>query len=112
MAALNASLHFDRKQYPQGNAGQPSVVSLEKLQRAPVTLRLRHGGETLRPHTTAATRALKNLMQECHVPPWQRERMPLLYSGDELVCVPGVAVAADYLPNGPEAAIQVDLQGR
>ena len=110
--ALNASLRFDRKQYPQGSARQPSGVSLEKLQRAPVTLRLRHGGETLRPHPAAATRTLKNLLQECHVPPWQRERMPLLYSGDELVCVPGVAVAADYLPNGPEAAIQVGLQGR
>ncbi|MGA9666513.1 MAG: tRNA lysidine(34) synthetase TilS [Gallionella sp.] len=110
--ALNAWLHFNRRRYLQGNSMQPSGVSLEKLQRAPVTLRVRQGGESLRPHPDGATRSLKNLLQEHNVPPWQRERMPLLFSGDELVCVPGVAVAADYLSNGPEAAIQVDLQGR
>jgi tRNA(Ile)-lysidine synthase len=110
--ALNASLHFDRKRHPKGKASLPSGISLEKLQRAPVTLRLRHGGESLRPHSDGATRSLKNLLQEHHVPPWQRERIPLLYCGDELVCVPGVAVAADYLSNGLETVIRVDLQGR
>ena len=110
--ALNASLCFDRKRYPQGNAPQSYGISLEKLQRAPVTLRLRRGGEVLRPHPAAATRTLKNLLQEHHVPPWQRDRLPLLYCGEELVCVPGVAVAAEYLANGHEAAIAVELRGR
>jgi len=71
-------------------------ISLAKLQLAPVTLRLRSGGETLRPHPHAATRTLKNLLQEHQVPPWQRDRLPLLYCGNELVCVPGVAIAAEY----------------
>jgi tRNA(Ile)-lysidine synthase len=71
-------------------------IALEKLRRAPVTLRLRNGGESLRPHCGAASRSLKNLLQEHHVPPWLRERLPLLYCGDELVCIAGVAVAADY----------------
>jgi len=111
-SALNASLCFDRKRYPQGNTPQSYGISLEKLQRAPVTLRLRRGGEVLRPHPNAATRTLKNLLQEHHVPPWQRDRLPLLYSGEELVCVPGVAVAAEYLANGHEAAVAVELRGR
>ena len=76
--ALNANLCFDRKRYPQGNVPQSYGISLEKLQRAPVTLRMRHGGEALRPHPAAATRTLKNLLQEHHVPPWQRDRLPLL----------------------------------
>ncbi len=42
--ALNASLRFDRKRHPKVKASQPSAISLEKLQRAPVTLRLRRGG--------------------------------------------------------------------
>ncbi len=71
-------------------------VSLEKLRRAPVMLRLRRGGETLRPHSHAATRSLKNLLQENHIPPWVRERLPLLYCGDELVGVGGVATSADF----------------
>ncbi len=104
--ALNTRLHFERKQNPQEH-----TISLAKLQREPVTLRLRHGGETLRPHPDAATRTLKNLLQEHRVPPWQRDRLPLLYCGDELVCVPGVAIAAEYLGKGDEAAIRIELQG-
>lgn len=82
-------------------------ISLARLRRGPVTLRLRCGGETLRPHPNAATRSLKNLMQEHRVPPWQRERMPLLYCGDELVSVVGVAVAADFQAASSEAGIVV-----
>lgn len=101
--ALNTRLRFDQS--------QGLGVSLEKLKRASVTLRLRSGGETLRPEPKAAKRTLKNLLQEHHVPPWQRDRLPLLYCGDELVCVPGVAIAAEYRPDGHEAAIQVELEG-
>lgn len=87
-------------------------ISSAKLQLAPVTLRLRQGGETLRSHPNAATRTLKNLLQEQHVAPWHRDRMPLLYCGEKLVCVPGVAIAAEYLADGHESAIAVALQGR
>ncbi|MDP1996206.1 MAG: tRNA lysidine(34) synthetase TilS [Gallionella sp.] len=99
--ALNVRLHFDRMQ----GAG----ISLAKLQRAPVTLRLRQGGETLRPHPNAATRTLKNLLQEQHIPPWQRDRLPLLFCGDTLICVPGVAIAAEYLANVDDAGVLVNL---
>lgn len=100
--ALNMRLHFDRMQ----GAG----ISLAKLQRAPVTLRLRQGGETLRPHPNAATRTLKNLLQEQHVPPWQRDCLPLLFCGDELVCMPGVAIAAEYQAVADEAGISAVLR--
>jgi tRNA(Ile)-lysidine synthase len=97
--ALNSRLIFNR------SAGQG--ISLAKLQRAPVTLRLRSGGETLRPQPNATTRTLKNLLQEHHVPPWQRDRLPLLYCGDELVCVPGIAIEAEYQAAADEAGISV-----
>lgn len=98
--ALAARLKFARTQHPQG-----IDISLAKLQRAPVTLRLRSGGEILRPHPNAATRTLKNLLQEHHVPPWQRDRLPLLYCGEELVCVSDVAIAAEYQAVADEAGI-------
>ena len=101
--ALNARLIFS---HTQGEG-----IALAKLQRAPVTLRLRNGGESLRPQPKAATRTLKNLLQEHHVPPWQRDRLPLLYCGEELVCVPGVAIAAEYRAEGHEAAVRVELEG-
>jgi tRNA(Ile)-lysidine synthase len=68
---------------------------------------LRNGGESLRPHPHAATRSLKNLLQEQRVPPWQRERLPLLYCGTELVSVVGVAVAADFQAHASEPGILV-----
>ena len=101
--ALNMQLHL--------NHTKSMGISLTKLQRAPVTLRLRRGGETLRPHPNAATRTLKNLLQEHNIPPWYRDRLPLLYCGEELVSVPGVAIAAEYLADGHEAAIRLELQG-
>ena len=103
--ALHTQLRF--------NHTQGMGISLEKLQRAPVTspvtLGLRQGGEALRPHTNAATRTLKNLLQEHHVPPWQRDRLPLLYCGEDLVCVPGVAVAAAYQATANEVGMSVIL---
>ncbi len=101
--ALHCRVMF--KQLTQHTQG----ISLTKLQRAQVTLRLRSGGEALRPQTHASTRTLKNLLQEHHVPPWQRDRLPLLYCGDELVCVPGVAIAAEYQAVADEAGIAVDF---
>ncbi|MBI5625971.1 MAG: tRNA lysidine(34) synthetase TilS [Nitrosomonadales bacterium] len=97
--ALNKRLHFIRS--------QGIGISLAKLQRAPVTLRLRCGGESLRPHQNASIRTLKNLLQEFRIPPWQRDRLPLLYCGDELVCVFGVTIAAEYLAAADEAGVQL-----
>ncbi|MEQ1526915.1 MAG: tRNA lysidine(34) synthetase TilS [Gallionella sp.] len=99
-SALNTTIQF---KHTQGIG-----ISLEKLQHAPVTLRFRQGGETLRPHSKATTRTLKNLLQEHHIPPWQRDRLPLLYCGDELACVVGVAVAASYQAGEGEVSVLID----
>ena len=82
-------------------------VSLQKLQRAPLTLRLRKGAESLRPRPAAPKRTLKNLLQEHHIPPWRRERLPLLFCGDELACIVGVAIDADYLADENEDGVLV-----
>jgi len=56
----------------------------------PLSIRLRSGGERLQPDPRRPRRTLKNLFQEAGVPPWERERLPLLFSGDDLVWVPGL----------------------
>lgn len=99
--AMRASVHFNR--------ALGEGISLAKLQQAPVTLRLRGGGETLRPHPKASVRSLTNLLQEYRVPPWQRERLPLLYCGDELVCIPGVATAAEYQAGPADEAVSMEI---
>lgn len=45
----------------------------------------RQGGETLR--VRGQTRVLKKLMQERGVPPWARDRLPLVYRDGELLAV-------------------------
>ena len=60
-------------------------ISLDKLTAQPVTVRLRQGGERIQPHPQRPRRSLKNLLQEARVPPWLRDRLPLLFCGDELL---------------------------
>ena len=71
-------------------------ISLAKLQTAPVTVRLRQGGERLRPDAGRPRRSLKNLLQEARLPPWLRGRLPLLFCGDELVYVPGIGIDSAF----------------
>ena len=66
------------------------------LEHKRLSVRLRSGGERLQPDPRRPRRTLKNLFQEAGVPPWQRERLPLLFSGDELVWVPGLGVDARF----------------
>ncbi len=59
----------------------------QSLVEAGLTVRPRIGGEKFRPKGQAHTRKLKKLLQEAGVVPWMRDRLPLLYAGDELVAV-------------------------
>ena len=59
-------------------------------------VRLRSGGERLQPDPRRPRRTLKNLFQEAGVPPWERDRLPLLVCGEDVVWVPGLGVDARY----------------
>ena len=85
---LGGTLRFVRRR----GAG----ISLQKINEQPVTIRLRQGGERLRPDCNRPRRSLKNLLREASLPPWQRQRLPLLFSGEQLVCVPGIGVDCDF----------------
>jgi len=67
------------------------------LKKQAFHVRLRSGGERLRPDARRPSRTLKNLFQEAGVPPWQRERLPLLYCGKRLVWAPGLGVDAAFV---------------
>ena len=81
-------------------------ISLARLRSAAVTLRMRRGGERLRPDGRRPRRSLKNLLQEARVPPWERERLPLIYCGEELVWAPGVGVAFEFQASRHERALR------
>ncbi len=60
-----------------------------------VELRYRQGGEKLRLVNQSHTKTLKNLLQESSIVPWMRNRIPLVFAGDELVAVADLWLAAD-----------------
>ncbi|MBI1394956.1 MAG: tRNA lysidine(34) synthetase TilS [Betaproteobacteria bacterium] len=56
-----------------------------------VTLSTRQGGERMAVAPDRPRRTLKNLFQEAGMPPWERSRMVLVFVGDRLVHVVGLA---------------------
>jgi tRNA(Ile)-lysidine synthase len=75
-----------------------------------IQVRVRQGGEHFRPDAARPRRSLKKLFQEQGIAPWVRDRLPLLYSGDRLVFVPGVGVAAEAQADARQAAMTVEWQ--
>jgi tRNA(Ile)-lysidine synthase len=59
-------------------------------ENARTTVRFRQGGEKIKIENRGATISLKNLLSEAGIPPWQRSRTPLIYSGETLIKVVGI----------------------
>jgi len=77
----------------------------EALAGAVLIVQFRQGGERFRPIDRAHSQELKKLLQEAGIPPWERERWPLVYlpnpplrggGRSELLAVVGLGVAADF----------------
>lgn len=75
------------------------------LARNSVRIALRRGGERLRPDSRRPRRELKKLLQENAVPPWERDRLPLLWCGNDLVWVPGIGIDCAWRCAPDEAGI-------
>ena len=65
------------------------------LADAALTVRFRQGGEHFRPVGRRHGQELKKLLQKAGIPPWERERLPLVYRGEALLAVAGLGVVAE-----------------
>lgn len=74
---------------------------LPGLAPVPLQVRWRRGGERLRPVGKPHRRELRLLFQELGVPPWQRERVPLLFAGRELLSAAGIVDGAGLAAHWP-----------
>jgi len=70
-----------------------------------VTLGVRQGGERLRLHPGGPHRSLKNLLQEQAIPPWQRDRLPLLWCNGRLAWAAGIGLDTDLLASPGESGL-------
>jgi len=72
------------------------LLSEQKLAGRKIEIRFRQGGEDIQPAGRQGHHSLKKLFQEEGIPPWERDRLPLLYLDDELVAVADLWVADGY----------------
>lgn len=84
----------------------PANEGVHVPDKACVEVRFRQGGESIRVHGKRKT--LKKLMQQWHIPPWEREKIPLLYINDQLASVVGYAINDLFYIK--EEAFQIELQ--
>lgn len=61
-----------------------------------VMVRSRVGGELIKLGEPAFHKAVKKVLQEAAIPPWQRDAVPLLYVNGRLAAVWNVVVAVDF----------------
>lgn len=98
---------------PDGNGILSAVTSneggiaLEAWRKARIVVRYRHGGETCRLPGRTGNHALKKLLQEAGIPPWERERMPIVELDGELAAVAGRWVCAGFHAAPGEPAVGV-----
>jgi tRNA(Ile)-lysidine synthase len=71
----------------------------------PLTVRFRQGGERCRPAGRAKSQTLKKLFQEYDVPTWLRDRIPLIYRGDDLAAVGDLWVCDGFTAAADQAGL-------
>ena len=69
---------------------------LKLPQDAQVEVRFRTGGESISVSKRACSKDLKAVFQEFGLPPWLRDRVPLIFYQSELICVWNIVISDGY----------------
>ncbi len=106
------SAHWDGSK-PLALPAELGTIALEPADRGldvarisgkALEVRFRAGGERLRLHPNGPHRVVKHLLAEAGVPPWERDRIPLLCCEDTLIAVGNLYLDADWVaPEGHSA---------
>ncbi|HEC16264.1 MAG TPA: tRNA lysidine(34) synthetase TilS [Sedimenticola sp.] len=87
----------------KGTGGiDPAKWSAGKIQ-----VRFRRGGERCRPAGRGHGHSLKKLFQERGLPPWERDRLPLIYIDDQLAAVADLWVCEPFLAGKDAPGIEL-----
>lgn len=89
---------------------QPAEAGIDgRFLDGELQIKYRAGGERFKPAGEAHHKPLKHWFQIWQVPPWQRQRIPLLYSDGSLLAVAGYAIAAEALTTTENTGWQPQL---
>ncbi len=97
LASIHKKLHLKNM---QKNSQHTSFVLKASIADEVLTVRYRQGGEKIKPAGRTGTHDLKSLFQEAAIPTWQRDKIPLLFMGDELIAVVGYWLADEFSVKG------------
>jgi tRNA(Ile)-lysidine synthase len=84
-------------------------LSAARCAGARITVRFRAGGERCAPVGRGHSHELKKLFQEAGVPPWERERVPLLFVDGVLAQVLGYWICEPFAAAAGEAGLDCRL---
>lgn len=88
---------------------QGDGLSRDRIGQSPVMVGLRQGGEICRLPGRAHHHKLKKLLQEAGIPPWERNRLPLIYVNDELAAIGDRWVCEPFAARHDEAGLKLHL---
>ncbi len=77
------------------------------LRAQPLEIDFRKGGERLKPAANRPTRALKYHYQACNVPAWERERLPIVTAGRDLLFAAGIGMDCHHTSRAPGGRIRL-----
>ena len=86
-------------------------IRADECKKNCLDIRYRRGGESIRQDGKKHHDTLKKLFQENAVPPWLRDRVPLLYIEGSLAAVPGKWIDKQYAGRENEVCWQISWQG-
>jgi tRNA(Ile)-lysidine synthase len=86
-------------------------ISAALLDELPLLMSPRRGGEVLQLRENGPRRPLKDLLREAAIPPWQRNNLPVLFAGKDIVWVAGVGIARQYRCNPGAKGILIEFDG-
>lgn len=74
---------------------------------AKITVKFRQGGERCHPYLRVGSHPLKKLMQEWKIPPWLRDKIPLIYINDELAQVVGYCLCEPFVEKEGQEKVMI-----
>ena len=101
--SMEASLHVE----VCAGCAQPDAAHLR--QGLELRVGVRRPGLRMRPAGGAGTRKLQDIFVDAKVPREERDRWPLVFAGDRLAWVPGLAVDSELQPEPGETSLHVTV---
>ena len=92
-------MHWDgRAPLALPDGGELRLLGTDAGFDSPVQIRARRGGERIQLPGRTHSHALKDLLQQQGLPPWQRRQLPLLFDEDTLLAAGDRVIGAALQP--------------